>query len=778
MKFIKKNQKVCPMFVHKSITSNDILDYSNRNDGFYVAQTTRTVNEDPYPDVSKRPFRLEDNQLLDENDGINDLIDIDPCYVSIIIATSESVPQNATYNRGSYSEDGYQPGSQWEKGNVYVILVKNEKWFEAGENPRFDLKFDNGSELRVYLPSYCSMESDEDFLAFWIAEDGSTYNTNPLGEGGYQLSEVFQFDSPYAIRHSGLNPAKSALVGLRAVTGNPNAKSIAVDNGSLDFFNYGTTSTDLEDDCPSESECANDPDYLVDKSLDIGYHYLIAKEAPAQDHYGLYHPIEKISEQNFTSWKNDRTYNNINPFVDHQHHLGIESVEEPGTIDEKSVSVYRSKLTEYFEPIEKHDETEYITEFFMYNKFRDNAGYGVKFGEIDLFETYWIEDEYNTYVYSPYTNAIAITSAHKVDQYNIDEYDEVPDGEGEIYAVCSLNWYTMVGNQYTVWEPIPVPHKSWLYIYRYDPELVGNKKWTKIAYLEYNGPGLDSAPEHIIYDVAICARNNHLWVAWTDNKYYDPNNGPTIRCAYISHPKERPNQYYPVYAIDDQNDAIQIVDLTLLGDGTGYLYLGGIPQTDMSWDDTINFMGQNNVFRGRPRITWHDIDEYSSEPYLNAAQIDLDEYTYKPSGLVFGTNKTIDSGSSYSFSSPSITANDYSLDIGFTEADRVAFSSFKNPDFTLSRYSRCDANDNWDTPESIPGPASFSSSTLADTSYRGFGTDRYLFYANSNVMTNTEVLEECEPEASRINTNSTNMTDIFTCYSDGNYTVKIRQIDP
>lgn len=75
---------------------------------------------------------------------------------------------------------------------------------------------------------------------------------------------------------------------------------------------------------------------------------------------------------------------------------------------------------------------------------------------------------------------------------------------------------------------------------------------------------------------------------------------------------------------------------------------------------------------------------------------------------------------------------------------------------------------------------SITSSSLADNTFRGFGSDRYVFKAENKVLTNTEIVEQSASNVNgeRINTNSINMTDVFTCYSDGDYTVKIRHIDP
>jgi len=124
-----------------------------------------------------------------------------------------------------------------------------------------------------------------------------------------------------------------------------------------------------------------------------------------------------------------------------------------------------------------------------------------------------------------------------------------------------------------------------------------------------------------------------------------------------------------------------------------------------------------------------------------------------------------------------ISSNYYSLDKGFSPITKRAFGSFWHP---KAQYSQCNfvSTDTWTTPEDIPGPLNFSSSSLPDTTYRGFGTDRYVFYANDKITTNTEILDSSiSPTSERINTNSTNLTDVFTSYADYE-TIFIRHIDP
>ena len=85
--------------------------------------------------------------------------------------------------------------------------------------------------------------------------------------------------------------------------------------------------------------------------------------------------------------------------------------------------------------------------------------------------------------------------------------------------------------------------------------------------------------------------------------------------------------------------------------------------------------------------------------------------------------------------------------------------------------------DVWSYPVDIPGPYPFYESYMTDTTFRGFGTDRYIMNCTSTIITNTEKLETCATNSDRLTTNSKNLTDVFTSYGYDGY-VKIRHLDP
>lgn len=124
-----------------------------------------------------------------------------------------------------------------------------------------------------------------------------------------------------------------------------------------------------------------------------------------------------------------------------------------------------------------------------------------------------------------------------------------------------------------------------------------------------------------------------------------------------------------------------------------------------------------------------------------------------------------------------ISLNDYSRDIDFSSTDRIAFGAFKNPDESICEYSKCDLNDNWDQPSYINGPLNIISSSLSDTTFRGYGTDRYIFYSDSKILTNTEKIDTGSITGARINTNSIDLTNVFIGYAF-NDSISVRHIDP
>jgi len=68
--------------------------------------------------------------------------------------------------------------------------------------------------------------------------------------------------------------------------------------------------------------------------------------------------------------------------------------------------------------------------------------------------------------------------------------------------------------------------------------------------------------------------------------------------------------------------------------------------------------------------------------------------------------------------------------------------------------------------------------TYANTTYRGFGTERFVFQITGKILTNTEIMENQSANANSITTNSINLTDVFSCYAPVYDLIKIRAIDP
>lgn len=491
--------------------------------------------------------------------------------------------------------------------------------------------------------------------------------------------------------------------------------------------------------------------FLLDKDVEENDIILQAEDYGNYD--SLYHPIENVGLLGITY---NQTQYNIKPFVMKQHQLDVESVyleDDPPYEDERTITIYRgdhfpegaSGYDEYFGP-------DVNNEFLMYYRFRSG---GAEYGAIDRFTKYLpYPDEYPEYFSCPSFLSVAITSAHKVDDAN---YPEVQDnGVGEIYAVCSVRWSPL--------SAFNEQSKSGLYVYRYEENL---GSWTRIAYKEFAEPLMP----HKFFDVGICARNNYLWVVWVNEERLEtvPTSWqPSIRCTYIDNPKGRSEATSQI----PDNEIVELFD----SQQNPLINTISFIQLDLAWDDNIIFWANGSVFKGRPRLIWTDL--ISGYSYLKAGQIDLYQNIYKPTGyIVQYTDKTIDTAYSSVFYNPAITSNDYSRDINFSTADRIAFGAFKNPSESKSEFSRCETDDDWDPPAYITGPYNINSSSLADTSFRGFGTDRYIFTSNNKVMTNTEIIDDGSVNGERINTNTINLTDVFLGYANDGY-LKIRHIDP
>ena len=781
--------KVCPMFVHKSITSDEILDYSNHNDGFYLAQTNRGT----YYDVSKRPFRLEDNQLLDENEGINDVNDINSCEASIIVGTSESVPTTYTYTRGSYSEDGYQPGSQWEKGNVYIILVKNEKLFEAGENPYFDLKFDNGSELRVYLPSYCSMESDEDFLAFWIAEDGSTYQPNPLGEGEYYLSEVFQFDSPYAIRHKDNNLSRNALEGKRAIEG-ANAKSIAVDNGSVDFISDGTNCTDYDDDVPNviddEQVFDNDTQKFT-KKLDIGYHYDCGQNDILTPYLiewsGLIHPQKEIPV--YSHYYN-YIYYDLYPWVRNSHEFSVSTVNNPNT-DENYPKESHTIVTYH---TEGKEEDPSCTLFRYYGV----LSYNYESGDSQLIKWHTYEDiiwHGEDFVLCPIVMNIASTSipAGSIGQIN---------HKGMIFAGYVCDWR---GLYHTEGVAEPYQDRIEIWIYRYNSN---NREWypDPIAKVEWLMQGITNENGgHKITDVTLCAKGNDLWVFWTAEKliYNEADMRWEPGYWYIY------GGYVPNAVLRTNTEDLSDVDpltygpLFCLGQ-----YDSPNSRIDCEYDEYYTGTPPTLIQAPRILISGLDYDVDHDIKDVFGARVILQNNI--PSSLADIYNITADRREQGydEFVCPAMTMNKSIFQSPTFDYKSFGVYGAQDEEFGYEpKFSeKCKLIDNvWDFWELVDSSAvTFNPSTAfpmyTDVTHRGFGSPRTCFRLgpDSDIVTNTERLTDPDLQSLQSNffqldfgssprmaTNIENDTDIFIAiradnpnhdgYGDG---IIVTQIDP
>jgi len=785
------------MFVHRSTTIGQLLANTYPNDGFYLAQTTRTIDEDPYPDVSKRPMIINGNITNIEVSpnlavynaeiyvGVREIADRFSRYESKYKAKYkfwESNPANRF-------ESGQQEGS----GELWFAI--GDYWQLAGEgitgNHFIILTLANGSKLKIYLPNDFSWGDNEGAL-FWVAEDGSLYWANTIHSVNWEeVSPQASMDSYYAIRHADNLPdkniAKSALDGLRDVTSNQNATSIAVDNGSKDFFNDATTSTaDSSKDCPSVDDITNAD--LINKRIDIGYHY------GGTD--CMYHPMEKVPTVESITFQipssevpydiNDYyNYDNIpsepipldqnitittdiNPLILNGHHLALASgkYDSDNQADTTVVSYNMNHdvnlwfpyewgspfciavFTEFLEPEPDYDGTNFFVMPFYYKKFRQDIP-----KPIYVFKTIF------PHQYEPVCG-LAPCQINAIASISVPEGDD-PDYVGTIYTACTLNYMVWI-----VGHPEERYARTEVWVFRYNDD---SDNWTPIGMgYEEKCPGLFGkygAVDHYFTDVSLAVKDEKLWVFWIKEDSLDPVNDHKLAGAYIPNAATR-------------NDKYSISD-TLIN-------------TPLNFADSVQIDADfdSNPLYLKPRVVITD-KNVSGHQDIWGLRILLTNYV--PTGIDLSENMTQNSEgvrefNDDKFSVPAIAMN---RNIFTNPGDSANAFSLYYGDFNsnASKLDSCYVDrlivDNWnyygevycvDSTSSIPNEP--------DVTSRGFGSRRETFMKDTKIQTNTEVLpfypNIYTNQYPRIATNGKNLVDIFISWKGHNDadTIIITHIDP
>lgn len=302
-----------PLFCHRSRAADGVTVLEpdpltgkfNPNDGYYLVQRSG--------DASRRPLLLGD---LDNTEGIGPLKAVvwvtgsgyvesevgennNTIIYKIEIRVSNGIPQSwaSAPLLGYYKKGlGYYDGAETDSQPVIVIL-STDTGFNFGTGLRayyFYLKTANGSRIKVCLPGVNLNAWDK--MVFWVAEDGSTYYTDLSHSTTFDSSktvpDIFDMDSYFALRWdtsstNGYQPAQSSSLYFTEWGCTYQQLSPAVDAGTIDLLNGGTTKTEIDDSSGVNKNIPDQPakgyngwDDVADlktwassEPIDLGYHY-------------------------------------------------------------------------------------------------------------------------------------------------------------------------------------------------------------------------------------------------------------------------------------------------------------------------------------------------------------------------------------------------------------------------------------------------------------------------------------------------------------------------
>jgi len=216
--------------------------------GYYLAQTTG--------DVSRIPLK---GSYLDSTNGITVNLTNAPYYWSITAYTNPE--SGGSYPLGCYlGPSGYSdPSWEWAEyvsdptGYISISILNAASQWTINDGDYITLNFQNGSNLKVYLPTATFPECGDpwddsnDYLNLWVAEDGSAY----YSYSGHTVTStgVINQDASYAMNYddTGLAKASFNIMGI----------STCVNSGDTTVRAYGSTASSYSKDSGK---------------VDIGYH--------------------------------------------------------------------------------------------------------------------------------------------------------------------------------------------------------------------------------------------------------------------------------------------------------------------------------------------------------------------------------------------------------------------------------------------------------------------------------------------------------------------------
>jgi hypothetical protein len=250
-----ESPRACPILSHRSRAgAGSIFDGIGTDDplldGYYLGQRTL--------DASRKPFWIDSGRGLPAPPppppagvsvyGVTNAGGSWDCYVLAGGDGNLDAARTSTGYRGKCTPSGYSQGSQQGGGPLTVLLEFTVGQVTFNADARVVVTFTDGTQVTAWLPPGSQYAWAPASVSFWVAEDGSTYwghdGTHYIGKPA-SVRSCWNVDAYYATRWYAGNLARSAYDGRVAAYGSGSAKSPAVDAGSRDFLNGGSTKTDL-----------------------------------------------------------------------------------------------------------------------------------------------------------------------------------------------------------------------------------------------------------------------------------------------------------------------------------------------------------------------------------------------------------------------------------------------------------------------------------------------------------------------------------------------------
>jgi len=707
------------------------------NDGFFLAQRSG--------DASRAPLVLKQGEIIPtQNFSFSDIYGGDE--YSIILAVSSSVPSsfpdinNTSTFRVAYNGQYAIQGTQIAEGQLYIMIQSPDKGsIDFGSDPSVTYTMDSGHEFTICLPPGMFIQDGTYSLAFWVAEDGSTYwaNTSQMPETSF--AQTFDRDAWYAIRWASENLARAAFASLgvsAAVNagskdwlngGFTNTFTQIVNNGSMDFWIYSQADNippvemggydnydrNVTGPVPWESEGAMTNGAGDD--LDIGYHYGAACYTVTElgqnsqftvdpDNIAfavtLRHPKEAVGTMPYEI--ENQTYN-IAPDITAYRKLAIASGTYQG--ETKTIACFSSPMTEV-------GNCNYS--LVMYKIFRgDTTSYG----------------------------CAAQDMSEEAD--HIDSKIAMTAGSGAEYSTMSEPIYLAAGFRRAY--NTPESHKqSIIDVYRYEP--TGDPDvWIHIGTCTMGGTDTS-----VLMDISLAASGNDLSVFWLYDKYVYPGYKREIWGYKIADAATRTTSQnfapsIPIYYEISGNT----IGLTINTDQDGQ----GDNTVRITW--TEKFSGQNQKYRSHAGNVVYDI---TGQPNSISPSEDL-SYSVE-ADMVY----------------PIIAINQSNY------RDNLAFCQYGYDHQSSGNLSRRDLSSGvWQPPVNrMETGLEYSATSMT---YRYFGTPRQIWRYGGTTL-RTEHDDVCNfpyyaPVIVKIVTDRSNRMDIFATYGYYNDNIcLIQQLEP